>query len=67
VPPRLRELYGVDHGPLDELRLRALCTVMRLDRPLMPPRLRFVAPAMLAGARLRGEPVRVADAGLFLR
>jgi hypothetical protein len=40
---------------------------MRLDRPLMPPRLRFIAPAMLAGARLRGEPVRVADAGLFLR
>jgi len=66
LPAPLRELYGVDHGPLDELRKRVLCGGMRLDRPIMPPRMRFIAPAILAGARLRGEPVRVADAGLFL-
>jgi uncharacterized protein (DUF2236 family) len=66
LPAPLRELYEVDHGPLDELRRRTLGTAMRLDRPLMPARLRFIAPAILAGARLRGEPVRVAAAGLFL-
>jgi uncharacterized protein (DUF2236 family) len=66
LPPALRELYGVDHGTLDELGRRALCAGMRLDRPVMPPRWRFIAPAILAGARLRGEPARVADAGLFL-
>jgi uncharacterized protein (DUF2236 family) len=66
LPPALRELYEVRHGALDALRVRALCAGMRLDRPLMPPRLRFIAPAILAGARLRGEPVRVAEAGLFL-
>jgi uncharacterized protein (DUF2236 family) len=66
LPAPLRELYDVHHGRLDELRKRALCAGMRLDRPIMPPRLRFIAPAILAGARLRGEPVRVADAGLFL-
>jgi hypothetical protein len=66
LPAPLRELYEVDHGPLDELRKRVLCGGMRLDRPIMPPRMRFIAPAILAGARLRGEPVRVADAGLFL-
>jgi uncharacterized protein (DUF2236 family) len=66
LPPALRELYGVDHGILDELRRRAVCAVMRLDRPVMPPRWRFIAPAILAGARLRGEPARIAEAGLFL-
>lgn len=66
LPAPLRELYEVDHGPLDEFRKRVVCGAMRLDRPVMPPRLRFIAPAILAGARLRGEPAKVADAGLFL-
>jgi len=66
LPPELHPLYGVRHRRVDELRLRAICGVMRLDRPVMPPRVRFIAPALLAGARLRGEQVRVAEAGLFL-
>ena len=66
LPPALRELYQVRHGPAAELRLRWLGALMRFDRPLLPPRLRFIAPAILAGARLRGEQVRVAEAGLFL-
>jgi uncharacterized protein (DUF2236 family) len=66
LPPELRELHQVNHSGLDELRLRAVCAAMRLDRPLLPPRMRFIAPAIAAGARLRGEPVRVAEVGLFL-
>ena len=66
LPPAVQELYGTHHGTLDELGRRALCAGMRLDRPVMPPRWRFIAPAILAGARLRGEPARVAEAGLFL-
>jgi uncharacterized protein (DUF2236 family) len=65
LPPEIRALHGVDHTRVDELRLQAVCAAMRLDRPLMPPRARFIAPALLAGARLRGEQVRVAETGLF--
>lgn len=66
LPPELRELHGVRHTRVDELRMRAVCAAMRLDRPFMPPPVRFIAPAIAAGARLRGEPVRVAEVGLFL-
>jgi uncharacterized protein (DUF2236 family) len=66
LPPALRELYGVRHDARHELALRAICWTMRRDRPLLPPRWRFIGPALVAGARLRGEPVRVADVGLFL-
>src|SRR6266536_35811 len=50
-----------------KLALRAVCWTMRHDRPLMPPRWRFIAPALAAGARLRGENASVSGAGLFLR
>jgi uncharacterized protein (DUF2236 family) len=66
LPAELRRLYGVRHDARHELAVRAIGWAMRHDRPLMPPRWRFIAPALLAGARLRGEPVSVADAGLFL-
>jgi uncharacterized protein (DUF2236 family) len=67
LPPALRELYGVRHTPLHELGLRTVCWVMRHDRPLMPPRWRFIAPALIAGARLRGELADQGAAALFLR
>jgi uncharacterized protein (DUF2236 family) len=67
LPPALRELYGVRHTPLHELGLRTVCWVMRHDRPLMPPRWRFIAPALIAGARLRGEPADPRTTALFLR
>src|SRR6266487_2088391 len=67
LPPALRELYGVRHTLRHELALRAVCWTMRHDRPLMPPRWRFIAPALAAGARLRGENASVSGAGLFLR
>ena len=67
LPPALRELYGVRHDLRHELALRMVCWVMRHDRPLMPPRWRFIAPALLAGERLRGEPAQVSGIGLFLR
>jgi len=66
LPPDLRRFYGVRHGARHELATRAIGWTMRHDRPLMPPRWRFIAPALVAGARLRGEPARVADVGLFL-
>jgi len=66
LPPPLRELYGVRHGLRHELATRAIGWTMRRDRPIMPPRWRFIAPALVAGARLRGEPAaRVTDVGLF--
>lgn len=67
LPPALRELYGVRHTLRHELALRAVCWTMRHDRPLLPPRWRFIAPALAAGARLRGELVEVPGSGLFLR
>ena len=67
LPPALRELYGVRHTLRHELALRAVCWTMRHDRPLLPPRWRFIAPALAAGARLRGEPVELPGSGLFLR
>jgi len=67
LPPALRELYGVRHTPLHELGLRTVYWVMRHDRPLMPPRWRFIAPALIAGARLRGEPADPDTTALFLR
>jgi uncharacterized protein (DUF2236 family) len=67
LPPALRELYGVRHDMRHELALRTVCWVLRHDRPLMPPRWRFIAPALAAGARLRGERTELTGAGLFLR
>ncbi len=67
LPPGVRQLYGVRHRAWHELATRAIGWTMRHDRPIMPRRWRFIAPALVAGARLRGEPgPRVADAGLFL-
>ena len=67
LPPGLREFYGVRHTLRHELALRAVCWTMRHDRPFMPPRWRFIAPALAAGARLRGEGLEVSGTGLFLR
>lgn len=67
LPPGLRQLYGVRHRARHELATRAIAWTMRHDRPIMPPRWRFIAPTLVAGARLRGEPApRVVDVGLFL-
>jgi uncharacterized protein (DUF2236 family) len=67
LPPALRQLYGVRHRAWHELATRAIGWTMRHDRPIMPPRWRFIAPALVAGARLRGEPApAVAEVGLFL-
>jgi uncharacterized protein (DUF2236 family) len=66
LPPAIRDLYAVRHHLGHELGLRAVCWVMRHDRPLMPPRWRFIAPALIAGARLRGESADSNGTGLFL-
>ncbi|HEX9342270.1 MAG TPA: oxygenase MpaB family protein [Actinomycetota bacterium] len=65
LPPELRDLYEVRHRWRHELALRMICGLMRLDRPLLSPRWRFIAPALAAEARLRGGPVQVSEVGLF--
>jgi uncharacterized protein (DUF2236 family) len=67
LPPAVRDLYGVRHGPVHEAMLRALTWTQRHDRPLMPPRWRFIAPAIVAGRRHRRLPApSVTEVGLFL-
>lgn len=57
LPPRLREMYGIDVGPLKEAGMRATFAAIRAARPLLPARLRFLAPYNEWRARERGEPV----------
>jgi uncharacterized protein (DUF2236 family) len=67
LPPAVRELYGVRHTRLHEALLNVLTWIQRHDRPLMPPRWRFIAAAIVAGRRLRGLPApSVTEVGLFL-
>jgi uncharacterized protein (DUF2236 family) len=67
LPPAVRELYGVRHTWRDEALLRALAWTQRHDRPLMPPRWRFIAAAIVAGRRQRSLPApSVTEVGLFL-
>jgi uncharacterized protein (DUF2236 family) len=59
LPPELRAMYGVPHGPREQRRLTLLCTAIRSTRPLLPARLRLIGPAMAARQRSRGVPARV--------
>src|SRR5918993_1455961 len=55
LPDPLRRLYGVRGGPARQALLRASVLGLRVGRPLAPPRIRFVAPAGMAGWRLGGR------------
>jgi uncharacterized protein (DUF2236 family) len=61
LPAPLRRLYGVPSGPLDRARARAALLGLKLARPLAPPRLRLVAPALAAGWRLDGQVATLAE------
>jgi uncharacterized protein (DUF2236 family) len=51
LPPPLRERYGIRWGPLTEARLRASLAALRLTRPVIPRRFRWILPAQRAAAR----------------
>ncbi|HXF36653.1 MAG TPA: oxygenase MpaB family protein [Actinomycetota bacterium] len=44
LPSRLREAYGVRLGPAGQAGLRGSLRALRLVRPALPPRFRYVAP-----------------------
>jgi uncharacterized protein (DUF2236 family) len=44
LPPGLREQYGVDLGPVKEATMHATFAATRMIRPLLPPKVRFIAP-----------------------
>jgi uncharacterized protein (DUF2236 family) len=62
LPEPLRRLYGVPDGPARRALLRASVLGLRVARPLAPPKLRFVAPAVMAGWRLEGRYGSLAEA-----
>ena len=62
LPEPLKRLYGVPGGFGRQALLRASVLGLRLGRPLAPPRIRFVAPAVMAGWRLEGRYGSLAEA-----
>jgi uncharacterized protein (DUF2236 family) len=62
LPQPLRRLYGVRDDPVRRALLRASLLGVRVARPLAPPRIRFVAPAVMAGWRLEGRYGSLAEA-----
>jgi len=44
LPPKLREGYGVQWNPAKEAALRTNLGLVRLMRPLLPPKFRFIEP-----------------------
>jgi uncharacterized protein (DUF2236 family) len=44
LPPHVREMYGVPLGPVRERAVGASFAAIRVLRPLLPPRVRFIAP-----------------------
>jgi uncharacterized protein (DUF2236 family) len=54
LPPEVREMYGVGWGPLHRLEISAAFAAARLVRPLLPPKVRYIAPYQ---AWRRGETI----------
>jgi uncharacterized protein (DUF2236 family) len=55
LPPALREQYGTRLSPAEGVAMRGTFAAMRALRPLLPPKLRFIAPYQ--EWRLRGSGV----------
>ncbi|MDQ0792709.1 oxygenase MpaB family protein [Streptomyces sp. B1I3] len=55
MPPDAREAIGLTWSPVQERRLRRLCTVIRLVVPVLPDRLRYLPLARSARAAWRAE------------
>ena len=57
LPPALREAYGFDVGPAEATAARATFAALRVARPLLPARFRYVAPYQEWRLRRRGVPI----------
>ena len=53
LPPPLRHKFGVRWGPLKEARLRSSLAALKVARPAIPRRFRWIVPAHQARARAR--------------
>jgi uncharacterized protein (DUF2236 family) len=54
LPPAIRAMYGVPWGPAKQAALRANLALVRVTRPLLPAKVRFIMPYADGLARLRG-------------
>jgi len=64
LPPTLRDAYGVRVGPGREAAMRATFAATRAARPLLPPKVRYIAPYQEWRLRRKGiePPPDVAEA-----
>jgi uncharacterized protein (DUF2236 family) len=53
LPRKLREMYGIRHGPGRQAALRASLALLRAGRPAIPRRFRWILPAQVARRRAR--------------
>ena len=44
LPPELRTMFGIAHGPARRAAMRATFAATKAARPLLPPRYRYIAP-----------------------
>jgi uncharacterized protein (DUF2236 family) len=51
LPPRLREMYGMPWGPLQQAAFRTSLRSLRVARPAIPRRFRWILPAQIAHRR----------------
>ena len=54
LPPTLREQYGFDVGPVKQAAVRATLAALRVARPVLPARFRYIAPYQEWRLRRRG-------------
>jgi uncharacterized protein (DUF2236 family) len=57
LPGRLRDMYGIRWNPIREASLRATLRSLRLARPAIPRRFRWILPAQVAHRRTAGNPL----------
>lgn len=63
LPLALREQFGIRVGPAKEAAMRATFVATRLARPLLPPKVRFIAPYQEWRLRRKGiEPTNEVEA-----
>ncbi len=61
LPPRIRDMYGLPFGPVKQAEMAATFPLIRAVRPLLPPKLRYIAPYQDHRLRERGIEPRDVD------